>query len=113
MAKLQSQKYRTCIDACNECLEACEICAVKCLRDEDVKSMTKCIESLSYMLSYVCGASLVMSGESDYSKKVCGLCAEICEACADECEKHSNMDHCRQCAEICRKCAEECSGVSR
>jgi Synapsin, ATP binding domain/Domain of Unknown Function (DUF326) len=34
MAKLQSQKYRTCIDACNECLEACEICAVKCLHDE-------------------------------------------------------------------------------
>ena len=113
MAKLQSQNYRTCIDAGHECLEACEICAVKCLHDEDVKSMTKCIE-LCLTCSHTCAAaSLVMSGESDYSKKVCGLCAEVCEACADECEKHSNMDHCRQCAGICRKCAEECSRVSR
>ena len=72
MVKLQSQKYRTCIDACNECLEACEICAVKCLHDEDVKSMTKCIE-LCLTCSHTCAAaSLVMSGESDYSKKVCG-----------------------------------------
>ena len=70
--------------------------------------MKKCIE-LCLTCSHTCAAaSIVMSGESDYSKKVCGLCVGGCEACADECEKHSNTDHCRQCAKICRKCAEEC-----
>lgn len=40
MAKLQSQKYRSCIDACNECFEACELCAVKCLRDALIRVET-------------------------------------------------------------------------
>lgn len=69
MAKLQSQKYRTCIDACNECLEACELCGVKCLYDENVKSLAKCVE-LCITCSHACAAaSVVMSGESEYSKK--------------------------------------------
>lgn len=75
MAKLQSQKYRTCIDACNECLEACELCAVKCLYDENVKSLAKCVE-LCVTCSHACAAaSVVMSEEGQYSKKVCDLCA--------------------------------------
>lgn len=108
MARLQSQKYRTCIDACNECFEACEICAVKCLHDEDAKSLAKCVE-LCITCSHACAAaSLVISGESEYSKKILGLVADVCEACAEECEKHQNMDHCKLTAESCRKCAEEC-----
>ena len=27
-----NQKYRTCIDACNDCFETCELCATLCLR---------------------------------------------------------------------------------
>jgi hypothetical protein len=30
-----------------------------------------------------------MSGERDYSKKVCGLCVEVYEACADECVRNT------------------------
>ena len=109
MAKLQSQKYRTCIDLCNECMEACEICGVKCLHDENVKSLAKCVE-LCISCSHCCAAaSLVMSGESEFSKLVCKLCAEVCGACAEECEKHTgHMDHCKLCAEVCRRCEEEC-----
>jgi hypothetical protein len=41
-----------------------------------------------------------MSAESEYVKKVCGLCAEVCEACAAECEKHAgHMEHCKLCAD--------------
>jgi hypothetical protein len=36
-----------------------------------------------------------MSSESEYSKQVCKLCADICDACAEECEKHAgHMEHC-------------------
>jgi dissimilatory sulfite reductase (desulfoviridin) alpha/beta subunit len=70
MAKLQSQKYRTCIDAYNECLEACELCAIKCLHDENVKSLTNCVE-ICATCSHICSfASLAMSAESEYSKKI-------------------------------------------
>jgi hypothetical protein len=83
MAKLQSQTYRSRIDACNECLEGCELCAIRCLHDENVKSLANGVEiyvTCSPCLSccITCNV-LVMSGESAYSKKVCGLCAEICE----------------------------------
>jgi hypothetical protein len=75
MAKLQSHKYPTCIDTCNECLEAFDLFAVKCLYDENVKSLAKCVE-LCVTCSHACAAaSVVMSGESQYSKKVCDLCA--------------------------------------
>ena len=62
---------------------------------------------------FTAAVSLVMSGESDYSKKVCSLCAEVCGACAEEWEKHMNTDHCRQCAEIYYRCAEECRRLSK
>lgn len=112
MGKLQSQIYRICIDTCNECFEACEMCAVKCLREDDVKSMAKCIE-LCNTCSHACvAASLVMSGDSEYSKDVCGMCAEVCNACSVECGKHQDMEHCKQCAEVCRRCAEECRKIA-
>src|SRR5215217_3034471 len=39
--------------------------------------------------------NVVMSSESEYSKQVCKLCADVCDACAQECEKHaSHMEHC-------------------
>ena len=93
--------------------EACEICAVKCLHEENVNPLARCVEMCITRYHACAAASAVMSAESDYSKKVCSLCAEVCEACAEECEKHSHMDHCKQCAEICRKCAEECRRVSK
>ena len=114
MAKLQSQKYRTYIDACNECFEACEQCAVKCLHEEDVKPLTKCVEICITCYHACAAASMIMSAESEYTKKLLGLVVEVCEACAEECEKHAgHMEHCRQCAEICHRCAEECRRVSR
>jgi HD superfamily phosphodiesterase len=32
-------------------------------------------------------------------------------ACATECEKHSDMEHCKECADACRKCAAECKAM--
>ncbi len=112
MAKLQSQKYRSCIDVSNECFEACEICAVKCLHEEDVKSLAKCVELCITCYHACVAASAIMTAESEYAKKLLGLVTEVCKACAEECEKHSHMDHCKQCAEICRRCAEECRRFS-
>lgn len=44
-----------------------------------MKSLAKCVE-LCVTCSHACAAaSVVMSGESQYSKKVCDLCAEIFE----------------------------------
>jgi hypothetical protein len=113
MAKLQSQKYRTCIDACNECFEACELCAVKCLHEENVKSLARCVEICMTCYHACAAASIIMSAENEYAKKLVGLVAEVCEACAAECDEHKQMEHCKLTAESCRKCAEECHRVAK
>ena len=38
-------------------------------------------------------------------------CHDACNASATECEKHSDMKHCKECADACRKCAAECKAM--
>lgn len=110
---LQNQKYQTCIDACNECFESCEFCATSDLREQEVKSMTRCIQ-LNRDCADICEtASQFMSRDSEYSKKTCAICADICNECAEEYEKYADMEHCRMCAQACRRCAEECHKMIR
>jgi hypothetical protein len=47
---LQNSKYQSCIEACNDCFGACEFCATECLREEEVKMMSKCISYVSTAL---------------------------------------------------------------
>ena len=44
-----------------------------------------------------------MSRDSEFSSKICGQCADICEACASERDKF-DMDMSKQCAKVCRTC---------
>ena len=110
---LQNQKYQTCIDACNDCFEACEFCATSDLREQDVKSMARCIQ-LNRDCANICSiASQFMSRDSEYSKKICAICADVCDECAQECEKYTDMEHCKLCAQACRRCAEECRKIAK
>ena len=38
-------------------------------------------------------ASQFMSRDSEYSKKICAICTDICDACVQECEKYTDMEH--------------------
>jgi hypothetical protein len=80
---LQNQKYQGCTDACNNCAASCELCATECLREENVKMLTKCVQLCHDTANISWTASQFMSADSDYSKNVCLLCAEICDAKAD------------------------------
>ncbi|MCR4337419.1 MAG: four-helix bundle copper-binding protein, partial [Candidatus Omnitrophica bacterium] len=95
------EKYQKYINICEECAVICEHCAMECLGEKDVKSLTRCIE-LDRTCTDICrSAAAIMARGSEFSNKVCGLCAQICQACADECAKHQHMEHCQDCAEIC------------
>ncbi|MFZ3203591.1 MAG: four-helix bundle copper-binding protein, partial [Pseudomonas sp.] len=39
-----SPRYASCIQACGACAIACEVCASSCLREDDVKMMSICIQ---------------------------------------------------------------------
>jgi hypothetical protein len=69
--------------------------------------MARCIQ-LDIECATLCyTAAQMMSLGSDLSRKLCLLCAEMCETCAKECVKHE-ADHCQRCAIQCNACAEEC-----
>ena len=113
---MSHQKFKSCIDACNQCAAECEHCATECLHEIDAQMLAKCIELERYCADMCRTAASFMARSDEHTigfvNKFCDLCAEICIACADECSKHTQMEHCKKSAEVCRKCAEECKTMS-
>lgn len=109
-------KFKECINACNDCALECEQCATACSHEKEASVMARCIELDRYCADMCRMAAAFMARADDHTidfvRKFCNLCAEICTACATECEKHTHMEHCQKCADACRKCAAECSIMS-
>lgn len=100
-------KFRECIEACKHCADACDNCSVACLQEENVAAMSRCIR-LDMDCAAICRLAVsAMIRDSEFSKAICQLCADLCEACAEECRKHHHK-HCQQCAQACQACANEC-----
>jgi hypothetical protein len=104
-------KYAESIEACNHCANACEYCGSLCLREDDVKSLLKCIELCFYCANICRFASKHMSCDSSFVNDNLQYCSKVCEDCAKECEKH-DMDHCKRCAQVCRECSKICQETS-
>lgn len=108
---VSNEKYQKCIDKCLECAKACEYCATACLDEPNPQNMARCIK-LDRDCADICLLSAqYMARDSDFSSKLCNLCAEICNTCGDECSKFPT-DHCQQCADICHECATECKNMT-
>ena len=106
------ERFKSCIDACNDCALECDHCAHSCLQEADPKPMARCI-GLDTDCAQICRlAAGFMARASELSGEICATCAEVCEECAAECERH-DMEHCRRCARACRRCAEECRRVAQ
>jgi Domain of Unknown Function (DUF326) len=67
-------------------------CATSCLREQDVKMLERCIQLDRECASICYTASQIMSMDSEHTKQICVVCADICDACEQECEKHKQMD---------------------
>lgn len=90
-----------------KCITACETCATKCLEEDNVKEMARCI-MLDRDCSDICTITARFVGrDSEHAKHVMKECIEICRLCEEECRKHDH-DHCQKCADACRECAEAC-----
>lgn len=113
---MSHEKFKVCIDACNECAVECEHCATACSNEKDANALAQCIELDRYCADMCRTAAAFMARSDEHTisfvHKFCNLCAEICTACATECEKHAHFEHCKICADACRKCAVECNNLS-
>ncbi|HEU5122858.1 MAG TPA: four-helix bundle copper-binding protein [Verrucomicrobiae bacterium] len=108
---MMHEKFRSCIEACNECAATCEHCASACLQEHDVKMMTRCI-NLDRDCARICSIAVgFMASGSQFAEDICRVCAEICRACGEECRRHQ-VGHCQDCADACERCAEECEKMA-
>ena len=108
---MDQSTFQDCIDACNRCADACDHCAASCLREEDVKAMSRCI-ALDMDCAQVCRvAAAFMARGSEHAAALCRVCETVCRACAAECGQHQ-MGHCQRCAQACRECADACAAMA-
>lgn len=100
---------KACHALCQECNHICSVALSYCLQKGGkhaeatyIKALLDCVE--------VCQTSAnFMARGSDVHRKICGVCADICEKCAVSCEQvDPNDEMMKHCAEICRRCAASC-----
>lgn len=108
---MSHERYQSIIDTCYDCATECLHCQNACLEEDNVNEMIRCIKLDNDCATICLVAATMMAGGSEFAKQVSQLCSSLCDACAEECEKHSNMEHCKKCAEKCRKCAEACREI--
>jgi hypothetical protein len=106
------QKY---ITTCLSCVSTCNHCAISCLEEKEVQSLTKCIR-LNLECAVICQVTAeLVSLDSQYIQEIAALCSTVCNACAEECDKHAGreMQYCKECVERCRMCAKEANEISQ
>jgi hypothetical protein len=102
------EQMQRCIQECLSCFSVCEQTLAHCLRKggkhaapELVKVMVDCAESCRM-------SAAMMSRESAFHARHCGLCADICKACEEACEEFAGDAQMKACADACRSCADAC-----
>jgi hypothetical protein len=99
------------------CIEQCRFCELVCLGMATGHCLEKGgrhsePEHLRTMLicARICGtAAEAMSTGSPLHRRICALCADICDACIASCR---DLDGMADCIEACRGCRDSCEAMS-
>ena len=104
---MKDTKTKNLLDTLMKCITACENCATKCLSEENVNQMEKCIRTDRDCADICRITATFVARESQYMQKMLKQCIELCKDCEKECRKHDH-DHCQKCADACRECVQAC-----
>jgi hypothetical protein len=100
------------IDALDDCTQACNADTAADLTEPDLAEMVTCIRLCLDCVDVCTATAAVLSRLNGYDPTVIRplveACIAICRSCGDECERHSDMPHCRVCAQACRRCEQAC-----
>jgi hypothetical protein len=102
-----------CIQNCLDCYSVCVETAFHCLTLGGEHAEARHITLLN-TCARLCetSAAFMLSG-SEFHKRLCGVCAEVCEACEEDCSRLADGDETMErCAEACGACAESCQRMS-
>lgn len=111
-AKIHEADYtkleQDCIKACSDCENECVASIQYCLKQggehaapDHIRLLTDCGDICELAAKY-------MLGKSEFDKKACSLCADLCVRCAESCEKFKGDARMEACAKTCRDCADVC-----
>jgi len=93
-----------------DCAQTCTACANACLGEPQLQDLVRCIR-LNLHCADLCdttGRLISRQENPDLARAILQACALACRLCAEECERHTDMEHCRICAAACRRCQEAC-----
>lgn len=86
-----------------KCFSVCSSCAKMCIEERRPETAILCSECAD-----ICALTIKWhSADSNFTKKISQLCAEICTKCSEACGKHESP-HCQQCSEVCYECSAAC-----
>jgi hypothetical protein len=102
-----------------QCINDCTACSNSC-----IDTMSYCLNmggkhaepshiSLLFNCAEICrvSADYMLSG-SEFSSRICSLCAQVNERCASSCDQFGDDEQMKSCAGLCRKSAESCRKVA-
>lgn len=99
---------RHCIANCTESHSVCTETITHCLEvggahaeSSHVRLLIDCAEICSI------SAAFMLRGSPTH-KRICGICADICEQCAKECERFTEDARMQHCANLCHSCSHSC-----
>jgi hypothetical protein len=112
MPVTRHSQYQRGIELLYTCADACDSCASVCLAGEDMTKTARCVR-LDIECANLCRTTAsLLSSDSAFARRLCGLCADVCDTCAIECARHREMEHCVRCADTCKACATECRRIA-
>jgi len=96
------------IEQCEKCHDVCMRTVTHCLDQGNSLAETDHIRALLDCIDFCATCVSFMLRDSPAHRRVCEICAEVCDACAVSCERFADDRVVTECAKECRRCAESC-----
>ena len=112
-AAAHGHNHSSCLENCRSCEQACMETVQYCLKKGGEHAKADHIRLLMDC-ARACGTSAAfIISDSEFSKRMCAICADICSKCADSCAKLPPDDVMKACAEACKRCAGTCKEMAK
>lgn len=107
-----TQELEQCIKDCLDCYKLCIKTISHCLEKGGKHAEASHIALMKDCADMCRTSADFMLRNSNWSGRICSLCADICIECATSCDKLADDEHMRECADMCRRCAESCKRMA-
>ena len=97
-----------CIECQATCIETLNYCKTQSHTEQNITLMSMMRDCAEMCMMCV---NMIVDG-SEFMRRTCELCAEMCDRYAITCELLSNDAQMMAAAVVCRKCAESCKAVA-